>query len=134
MALNTLASDWMINNMAVAKKIGQMELNIPDHMLMDKSIKAFFHGLMAQNMKVIFMRTRFMGEALIYGLMDDHTLVIGNLTKCMVKENSNGQMAKNIKATIMRIKNTDMGVLNGLMEESIVVNGRTENNMEKVLL
>ena len=65
-----------------------------------KKGKESSYGLMAPNMKGIFIRTAFMEQALIHGLMEGNTLEVGKIIKCMEKGNLNGQMGENIMGII----------------------------------
>ena len=74
MALSILDNGWMINNMEVEKRCGQMELSILEIMLMArKREKEASYGLMALSMKAISIKIVFMGMELIHGQMVENT-------------------------------------------------------------
>ena len=67
MAPNTSAIERMINSMGKVRRSGLMALNIKVITLKGKSkAKAFFNGLMGQDMKVSFIRIVFMVKGSYY--------------------------------------------------------------------
>ena len=57
--------------------------------------------------------------------------VLGNRTRCTVKEYSSGEMVNDMKANLSTTREKELVPLNGKTVEYMMVNGRMANNMEK---
>lgn len=83
------------------KSHGLMELSTTETILMGRNMgKVLSSGLIMLLIKETLMTTIFTGLELISGLMDENTLGIGRIIKCMDEEYSNGQMAEDMKETM----------------------------------
>jgi len=67
----------------------------------------------------------------MFGLMEEPTLEIGWIIKCMVKEFTLGKMVENIKGNISLIKSMDLEHIPGKTEESTLESGKIVNAMEE---
>ena len=64
---------WMINNMGLGLKLGQMELNLKVIIRKEKNMeKANFYGLTVLNMKVISLKIIFMEMEPMFGQMAEN--------------------------------------------------------------
>lgn len=81
--------------------------------------KVLSDGLMGLHIGVTSLIITSMGLVHISGLMEESTLVTGEITRCMEEECSNGQTAEGTKAHTLMIKKKVKEYLNGLMGGSI---------------
>jgi hypothetical protein len=124
MALNMKANGKKINNMALEKRSGLMALSLKETTLTARNKeKGHSHGQMEAHTKVIFMKTIYMEEEFIAGLMAEYIMVLGNATKCMDMESLLGLMEGNMKANMLMIKNKGKECFNGQMAGNTLAAG-----------
>jgi len=96
-----------------------------------KMEKELMPGLMGVTMLENGFKIRFMAMVSMFGGMEGHLRVIGNIIKCMVLEFIHGRMVESMKDTISMIKNMDMVSMHGRMEDHLRGSGLMENDREK---
>ena len=95
--LNMKECGKVINNTALEKKYGQMELNTKEITFKVKNMGlANSNGLTVQYMKEISSITIFTDKEHIDGAMVDSMKASGDKIECIIVEYSNGQMEGNI--------------------------------------
>jgi hypothetical protein len=120
MELNMKVNGKKINNMARAKRLGQMEHCTRETMYMGRNMElASSYGQMdlfiMANSSTIILKVKVNTN----GLMVELLKVIGKTTRCTVKECLHGPMVGNMKENIYKIKSKVWVHFSGLMEEDI---------------
>merc|ERR1711970_1469981 len=99
----------MTNNMDLEKNIGQMAHSMKETIsTVKKMALANFCGQINLHIVVISLIIIFMVKEDTDGPMAVSTMVIGNVTRCMVMAHSHGQTAGNMMANTLMIKSRDM--------------------------
>lgn len=130
MGLSTRACGKVINSMGLAKKYGQMVLNIKEIMYKEKNTELVnSNGLMDRFIKEIFSTIIFMVKEHINGAMGGNMKDSGEKTECTIVEYLNGLTEDNILASMLMTKNKVLEFSNGRVEEAIEDTGDKENKM-----
>ena len=97
MGLNTRVCGKVINSMVLARKYGQMVLNIKEITFKEKNtVLVNSGGLMDRYIKEIFSTTIFMVKEPINGAMGGNMKDSGEKTECTIAGYLNGRMGDNI--------------------------------------
>ena len=122
--LNTKVIGEKINKTGMVKRFGLMVLNLKDSTKREKrKVEEILLGQMDLTMLEIFMIIIFMEKEYTGGLMEEFSMALGKIIKCMVMVCSLGLMEESMKESTLKIKNKDKVPFNGLMEGSILVGG-----------
>ena len=133
MARNTKETGKKTSSMVMVGKFGLTVPCLPEIMLMERSkVVVLLPGLMEVLIAATFLKTIFMVEASISGLMEEYMMVLGRTIRCTDMASSHGPTEEDTMVNMKKIKNKVRELSDGLMEDSTSVAGSMVNSMDTV--